>query len=460
MGTLSIWWEHHLGNYRAEVGQSLSLLERTLLAARALLFYASKLAWPTRLSFSYPHWQWNVRDPLQYGWLAACAVAAGLLWWKLKDLGRAPLAAVAFFVSALSPLLGFIPLYTFRFSYVANHYQYVACIGLIALFAGFVVTRAEVWRIGRSARYAAVSSLLLVLCVLTWSEAHAYRDPETLWRDTIEKNPSSWLAQYHLGKLLEARGAHAEAATYFRQALDSRPDYADAMVSLGTMAANEGRIDDALVAFRRATEIDPRHPFAHFNLGLALEQKGDREGAVAQYREALRILSGPGGIDGLLEEFLYPRSDFELLQQRAGSSLEALGQATAPRPEAGKATGAPADGLVHEGNAAAAQGRIDEAVSRYEQALTLDPRHALAHYNLALVFQSRGADDDAMRHYLAAIETTPSLAGAHYNLAVLLYRKGDYAGAWRELHVSRKYGLAPREKFVAALSEKLREPPE
>src|SRR5262245_46525519 len=52
MGMVSMWWErHHQGTEGAIY--SIPLLERVLIASRAVWFYAGKLLWPSNLTFNY-----------------------------------------------------------------------------------------------------------------------------------------------------------------------------------------------------------------------------------------------------------------------------------------------------------------------------------------------------------------------------------------------------------------------
>src|SRR5208337_1174387 len=105
-------------------------------------------------------------------------------------LSRGVTAGLVFFVAALSPLLGFIPLYTFRYSFVADHYQYLACAGLIIPFAALISNRMMSGRLGWVFCRCLPGGLLLVLGVLTWKQALIYKDAESLWRDTCAKNPA------------------------------------------------------------------------------------------------------------------------------------------------------------------------------------------------------------------------------------------------------------------------------
>jgi hypothetical protein len=133
-GLLAIWWERfHQGTQGGKI--SLGWLERVLVASRAVWFYAGKLVWPSNLIFSYPRWTINPVDPFAYGWLVAGVGLCVAIVFVRRFVGRSVEVAALFFVVTLSPLLGFIMLYTFRYSFVADHYQYAACIGFFALAA-------------------------------------------------------------------------------------------------------------------------------------------------------------------------------------------------------------------------------------------------------------------------------------------------------------------------------------
>ena len=122
MGLVAMWWERfHQGTLDEFYG--VGLPERLLVASRAIWFYAWKLLWPANLVFSYPRWTISAGNLLDYVWLLATIVAAVLVYLGRHRLGRAPITAVLFFVATLGPVLGFLVLYTFRYSFVADHYQ-------------------------------------------------------------------------------------------------------------------------------------------------------------------------------------------------------------------------------------------------------------------------------------------------------------------------------------------------
>src|SRR5262249_29948421 len=156
--------------------------------------------------FIYPRWQIDVTNPVAYFWITA-AIAAGLLiYYGRRFIGRSAEVAALFFVSMLGPTLGFIMLYTFRYTFVADHYQYLGSIGPIALVSASVATLSRSIKRLPWLEIAGGAAILICLSLLTWRQAAAYRDLETLWRTTIAKNPSCWMAYNNLGVVQFQKG--------------------------------------------------------------------------------------------------------------------------------------------------------------------------------------------------------------------------------------------------------------
>ena len=212
MGLLTAWYEVHYVGAQGEEWD-ISFGQRLLIAGRALWFYAIKLVWPVNLTFIYPRWELDVFDLWQWVWPLSFVIAAFCLWWFRERVGRGPLVGLACFSVTLFPALGFFDIYPMRYSYVADHFQYLASMGLIALSVGSVAYGIEQWGLtparGMSKGFGLTVLgliVLLVLGVLTWRQAHVYKNLETLWRDTIDKNPQAWMAYNNLGLVLSERG--------------------------------------------------------------------------------------------------------------------------------------------------------------------------------------------------------------------------------------------------------------
>jgi len=287
MGLLSVWWENHLGNYGEKFHLLGGPLERLLIATRALWFYAGKILWPVDLTFSYPHWHIDPANGLQYVWLFGCLAVVALLWGYRRQLGARPAAALFFFCAALSPMIGFIPLYTFYYSYVADHYQYLACVGVIALVASFVKAgldrRPELLRL----RGPLAAALLVVLGILTWRQCGIYHDLETLWNDTLVKNPASWMAHVNLGRLLGQEGKIDEAEQHYQAAIKINSRDESIYYNYGNLLARNGRLDEAIEQYHKTLNLAPAKAEAHNNLGIVLNRQHHTDEAIAEYEKAL-----------------------------------------------------------------------------------------------------------------------------------------------------------------------------
>lgn len=282
---------HHVG----AVGEdwNLSAVDRCLVAGRALWFYAGKLVCPWPLIFLYPRWVIDSHQWWHYLFPgAALAVVAGL-WFARHRIGRGPLVAVLFFGGTLVPALGFFNVYPMRFSFVADHFQYLASIGLIVLVvAAALEFMSRVGPKGRSSAVAAAAGVLLVLGVLTSLQTRMYRDIETLWSETIARNPGAWLAHNNLAPLLVLQGKLDEAIACSTEALRLRPDYIEACNNRGIAYGRKGEHDLAIKDYTRAIELKPDYADAYYNRGNAYSAKGNHESAVQDFNKAIEHAPG------------------------------------------------------------------------------------------------------------------------------------------------------------------------
>ncbi len=286
-----------------------SFLERVVIAARVLWFYVTKLVWPVDLPVIYPRWHVSVADP--WGWVCVVAVAAVavLLWHYRRRIGRGPLVAMLFFAVMLVPVLGFVDYGYMQFSFVADRYQYLAGLGVIALLIAVVtavLARPDVFQSApegtpagplkgafSDARHISVGVVavlvLVVLGTLTWRQSEIYHDRGTFFTHILSLNPEARGAQHNLGDWLGDEGRHEEALAVYRIAHEQRPDFATIVNKMGVQYESLGQPDEAEAHYRRALRMDPRHVHAINNLALLLTKREQPQDALALYREVIRI---------------------------------------------------------------------------------------------------------------------------------------------------------------------------
>jgi Tfp pilus assembly protein PilF len=286
LGLMTAWLEkHHVGAQGAD--WALSFGARCLIAGRALWFYAGKLVWPAELTFIYP--RWIINPALWWQWLFPAAVLVWVtgLWLARRRIGKGPLVAVLIFAGTLLPALGFINVYPMRFSFVADHFQYFASIGIISLIVGTAVRGLERRAVKREVRAGLAALLLTVLGVLTWRQCGVYHNLETLWTDTLQKNPGCWMAHSNLGRLLAQEGRLGEAEAHYKAALGLNADEEAIHYNYGNLLARTGRLDDAVAQFQEALRLKPEKAETHNNLGGVLNMQHQTDAAIAEFERAI-----------------------------------------------------------------------------------------------------------------------------------------------------------------------------
>jgi tetratricopeptide (TPR) repeat protein len=386
MGLLTVWWERYHQGTQGKLF-TMGLPERALIAARGVWFYADKLFWPAKLTFSYPRWPLPPAEPAAALWLLALCVLAGAAFFARRVLGRGPFAALAFYVATLGPVLGFLMLYTFRYSFVADHYQYLACIGPITVVCAGAAMLADHYPNIRKAIGAAGAIVILTLGVLTWRQCRIYRSDESIWRDTLRKNPESLMAHYNLANGLMRDGAYFKSLAQYNRAVQIDPTFFEARCNRAEILTRLGRLPEAAADYQEAVAIEPDSAVIQNSYGSLLEQMGRTNEAVAHFQEALRLQPHSGIAEKNLADALASEGDF------AGALpyYEELAQLYPNLPQSHMI-------LAHTD---VSLGKIAGAIGEYREAIRLSPRSPEALTRLAWLLAN--SNDPKLRNSAEAV---------------------------------------------------------
>jgi Flp pilus assembly protein TadD len=409
-GLFTAWFERTgIGAQGADF--ALGSVERGLLAGRIVWFYLGKLVWPTELAFFYPRWE--IDAGVWWQWLfplAALGAIGAAAWWSRRN--RAPLAVVLLFGGTLFPALGFVNVYPFVFSFVADHFQYLAS---LSVFAGLGAVGA--WAV-RSVRdgakpwvsWSVAAIVLVVLGALARAQSRHYVDVVTLYRASLENSPESWVAHHNLASELAARGDRSEALFHAERAVALKPDFAEALNNLADNLVHVGRAHEALALLERASSLQPRFAEAANTTGIALAQLGRVDEAIERFRKAIEFQPS------LVEAHF--NLGFTLAGRGAFSdAIPHFREAVRLQPEHASAE-------MHWGIALALTRRMAEARPHFARALRLEPKSADMRQIYGRVLASMGELDAAVLQWYDALHLDPTLPGLQGELAGALRRLG------------------------------------
>jgi tetratricopeptide (TPR) repeat protein len=406
----------------------LGMAERVLIAGRAVWFYLSKVVWPADLVFIYPRWKIDVYEAWQYAFPAAAAAVLGLLLW-MRPRTRGALAASLLYVGTLFPALGFINVYPFVFSFVADHFQYLAAAGMIsALSAALTLLARRLPKGLGPTAVAAAAALVLALAALTWRQCRVYGDLETFYRAILEKNPQAWLAHDNLGVVLVRKGKLDEAVGHYKEAIRLKPDYPEAYNNYGNVLAQTAHWVEAGDAYAGALRARPSFDAAEYNWGNAMNDAGLYREAQVHFRNALTI-----------------KADQPIAHYGLANALANLGRIAEAIPEYAQALRLLPDypeAHANLGLALAELGRWDEALAHIAEAIRLRPGYAEAHAYQGFALAGAGRLAEALAAYQEALRVGPNTPDIHEQMGLALERMGRSPEAAQQFAEARRLGAA------------------
>ena len=218
---------------------------------------------------------------------------------------------------------------------------------------------------------------------MTFSQSLTYRNLETLYHDTIAKNPEGWTAYSNLGVYVESQGRHDEAYEYFKKSVELNPDDEKMQSNMGHVLLKLGErdgftpesLEEAMGYFRRALELDPGSAAARRGLGFALVHAKRPNEAIEQFSRTLKLRpndpdswTGRAAVLGAAGQYAESEKSFRRALEIDPNYVEAIRGMSM---------------LCMQ------QGRTAEAIQFLERTVASRPNHVEAHFELGNLYALR-----------------------------------------------------------------------
>ena len=341
---------------------------------------------------------------------------------------------------------------------LAEQRLYIPSVGIGFLVGNFLcLTKERISQKAISNFLAPLKTILSVLVIISFSlmtfkRIPVWHDKQSLWEDTVKKNPNNDRAHYNLGLIYQSQGDFESARQEFSKVVQLNPGYSEAHNSLGTAYANLNQIEKALLHYRRAIDLSPNYARAHYNLGNTLVKMGRYDEAIGAYQKAVQL--NPDYIDAYanlgwvylkrkmlnqavkaLRIALRFDPDHVLANLNLGKAYYETGSLSLAETFLRKAhTLDPLNvqALFFLGNILKDKGDFSGAKKSYQEALQVEPKFAEAHNNLGNIFQQEGKLAVAVDEYQEALKINPVYPEAHNNLASMYSLQKDFPAAMEE----------------------------
>lgn len=342
--------------------------------------YLGKLFWPTKLAIFYPYPPNGWPTMAVVGATALFVVITSVVIWQMKRRAYL-LVGWLWFVGTLLPVIGLL---ISGDASLADRYTYVPFIGLFIILAWLAREVGRKLNAGRVVA-AAGAVAVLVCSAMTMAYVPKWRDSFAIMGHSKSVVKDNWTALMQYGVALTGERRNDEAAGYFREVLRIKPMLQVAHIRLGRYLLENDRLDEAKHHLRIAATGDPEHPGLLATLGQLHARLGNHQEALKYYDKALTKRAA--------------RAETLLL---SAYSLLALG-------------------------------KVDDAASRLEEVLRINPNAAEAHHRLGLIASARRDLKSAEERFTTAAAAEPTWALPRLDYGMLLARLGRAPEAIEQL---------------------------
>ncbi|HEY2901839.1 MAG TPA: tetratricopeptide repeat protein [Polyangia bacterium] len=266
----------------------------------------------------------------------------------------------------------------------------------------------------------------------------------TSGRAALAADPAAARTAFDEAQALSASQRPADAAAKLDMAVAADPTFADAWFALGLARRRASQCPLAVTAYRRYAELRRAEGEPYYGMGLCLRSMGDRRAAIEAMEKYLALEQRPSAqkwtdnaravVSALRAEEKTTPTAAPLPSPPAPPPTQppAPSPPAVPPPTSLPTTPpapSPAAGLYADAQSLRDSGRIEDAITRFQQAIAADPNLMPARAALGELLLKIRRDDQAVAVFQAAVRQNPGYALAWYNLGFTLRELGRWPAA-------------------------------
>jgi tetratricopeptide (TPR) repeat protein len=370
----------------------LSLGHRVANAFISYISYIGKFIWPEWLGAPYPVTIKDLKSTVAIGCMAlfALLLVLSVVFGKQK---RYLATGWLWFAGTLVPMIGLMQA---GGQAMADRYMYLSIIGLLFIItwgAKDIIDK-HLWL--RNAAFASAGVILLILGILTHTQAGYWRNSLTLFGHTLKVTQSNPIAENAYGCALMRADRLKEAEQHLRTAIYIDPSFREPRNNLCIDLVKQNRFDDAITSYKELVNNGVKTPEIYYDLATLLKIQNRNDEAIPYYKSALAI--NPGFTDARKKLV-----DIFLKTGRLNEAIEQLNQVRPNDPNY-------ADTRKGIGILLTLKGRIDEAIPYFNEALRTESRTGKVkiYYNIGSAYEQNGRYKEAIRFWNMALELEPN----------------------------------------------------
>lgn len=227
-------------------------------------------------------------------------------------------------------------------------------------------------------------------------------------------------------------------------------DEVRSMCTQSEQLINAQRFNDAIKLLQRAGSMDPSCAEVHGYMGLAFQNSGRPNDAIAEYQRALQLGAQQMSFINVNIGNCYLNLDqpqravpyFEQYLRESPNAPDAAQVRQSIQNAGGRKTQLDLRAVVEQGQSMLNNHRFAEATTAFQQAVSMQPNFAPAHFYLGYALAQSHDNQRAISEFQTALQLDPSMKQAIINIASNYQSVGDANSAitWYERYLQENPG--------------------